>query len=85
MSRRTIVVVGGGIAGISCLEAIINQHNTDGTLVLITNSRIIKRVKNHDLNAPIDSFRSKLVTKPQTEWRWNFITQSQYNLSRRGR
>lgn len=48
MVGKTIVVVGGGIAGICCLEAIINEQCVDDTLILITDSRIIKRVRNFD-------------------------------------
>lgn len=55
MVGKTIVVVGGGIAGICCLEAILNEQNVDDTLILITDSRIIKRVRNFDTCSTLES------------------------------
>lgn len=53
---KTIVVIGGGVAGISCLEAITNERNVDDVLILITDSRIIKRVRKLDTNSRLENY-----------------------------
>lgn len=52
--RKTIVIVGGGIAGVSCVEALIHEFNSDKpqyrTIVLISESRLVKKVTNYQLS-----------------------------------
>lgn len=52
-SSQTIVVIGGGIAGTSCIEALIQDYDQPDSLfnhiVLISEHRLLKNVTNYEL------------------------------------
>lgn len=51
--KTTVVVVGGGIAGISCIEALFQDYNKIDPqydrIVLVSESRLVKRITNYEL------------------------------------
>ena len=53
MGSKRIVVVGGGIAGISCIEGLLAEHDVNcpqlGTICLIAESRLVKKPRSYEL------------------------------------